>query len=330
MTLDDHSVVDNYAGQDGDPRAIYDQVAPTSPVQVLDVYPPDETQAFNTYGIHALLEMNAITTGKDLQNDDFAPGLRHDERRILRKFSVGRDAEVFILDLRQYRDISMVAQGLLPVRPKGTSPGFLGSGGSDPVFCSVVGNNTGTQSTFRFANKTILGAAQKSWLKDGLANSRAKFKFLVSPVMISEIFLGPSDRWVGFWNERREILSFIEEEYITNVVFLVGDVHSSIFSLVNPGRKPAIYEFTTGPIGKSTLGQGLEPISESVVKFIAKYAGNAHLLPENVSSIKFINIDEPNFMSVQVRGGFLTIKCLGADGKVVTDKLGNKGLFQLP
>lgn len=330
VAIDDHSVVNNYAGQDGDPRAIDIEVGSNDPVQILDIYPPEEIQVFYTYGIHALLEMNGITAGRDLQRDDFAHGLRHEERRTFRKFSVGRDVEVFILDLRQYRDIPMVARGFLPVRPKGTSPDFLCTPRGDPVLCSVVGNNTGTQSNFRSVNKTILGSVQKSWLKKGLANSKAKFKFVVSSVVISEMFLTPSDRWEGYWNERKEVLSFIEEKYISNVVFLAGDVHSSIFSQVNPGRKPEIYEFSTGPVGKSTQGSLLGPISENIVKFIAKYAGNAHLLRGNVSAIKFLNFDEPNFMSVQVRGGSLIIKCLGMDGKVVYDKLGNKGVFKLP
>lgn len=106
-----------------------------------------------------------------------------DPDRLYRSFRWGRDLEVFILDTRQYRS---------PARQPDT------------------------------VGKTMLGAAQKAWLKQALAASTATFKVIGTSVTLK--YHG-ADSWEGYTTERSELFDFIRENTIRGVVFLAADVH---------------------------------------------------------------------------------------------------------
>ncbi len=97
--------------------------------------------------------------------------------------------------------------------------------------------------------KTILGEKQKEWLKNALAASRARFKFVV----MGGQFLNTARRYEtysnhGFSAERQELMDFIIDEGIKNVIFLTGDRHESEISVYIPGDdKPVIYDVTSSP-----------------------------------------------------------------------------------
>lgn len=93
------------------------------------------------------------------------------------------------------------------------------------------------------ANTTMLGAAQKQWLKDSLAASSATIKFIVTSVPISEPRV---DKWGGYPQERDEILEFIGKKEIPGVVFLATDVHHAAVANV-PGPW-GFKEFIFGPL----------------------------------------------------------------------------------
>lgn len=122
--------------------------------------------------------------------------------RLYRSLRWGRTAEIFILDTRQYRSPSRMPDG---------------------------------------AEKTMLGAAQKQWLLDGLARSDATVKIVASSVALR--YHG-SDSWAGYARERDEILRFIRDRGIHNVIFLVADVHYA--ALIRHPEGP--YEAIAGPL----------------------------------------------------------------------------------
>ena len=75
---------------------------------------------------------------------------------------------------------------------------------------------------------TMLGPAQKAWLKEGLRASRATFKVVVSPVPWSfGSKPGSRDTWNGFRAERGEIFSFLSSEKIEGVLLMSADRHRS-------------------------------------------------------------------------------------------------------
>ena len=90
--------------------------------------------------------------------------------------------------------------------------------------------------------KTMLGPAQKAWLKDGLAASKATFKFLVSSIPF--LLPGRPDSWSSYTTERRELVEFIRRERLRNVVVLSADIHLAL-----DYEKNGIREFVAGPIG---------------------------------------------------------------------------------
>lgn len=87
-------------------------------------------------------------------------------------------------------------------------------------------------------------------------------------------YANPNDRWEGYWQERKEILDFLESEKIINVV------SACIYARLNPCCSPAIHEVITGPIGQNTFYNAVGPLGMPIILFIDKYVNNAYLLQE--------------------------------------------------
>lgn len=96
--------------------------------------------------------------------------------------------------------------------------------------------------------KTIWGKEQKQWLKEGIKNSNALFKVLISPTPI----VGP-DRQTkidnhanrnGFWTEGKEFLKWAKENAGDNFFITCGDRHWQYHSIDETG----INEFSCGSI----------------------------------------------------------------------------------
>ena len=66
----------------------------------------------------------------------------------------------------------------------------------------------------------------------------------------------PYDRWEGYPAERRELLDFLKDNDIKNVIFLTTDLHAAIVKTVDNRYKEVI----VGPIGTTPLGAELEAI----------------------------------------------------------------------
>jgi alkaline phosphatase D len=90
---------------------------------------------------------------------------------------------------------------------------------------------------------TMLGAKQKEWLLNGLAQSTATFKFIATSVPMSG---GGSDRWDGYPKERKEILRFISEKKLRGVVFLSADLHCAAITKIP--KSGGLLDITSGPL----------------------------------------------------------------------------------
>ena len=142
-----------------------------------------------------------------------------DRHRIYRQLSFGALADVFLTDQRQYRT--------------GSSDGQA---------------------------RHMLGDAQMSWLISSLKASTATWKIIANEVVIASIDYDGSrnsDAWDGYSADRAQLLGEIERAGIDNVVFLTGDAHVFMCSLLasdfstfgdGTGRKPAGVEYVTGAI----------------------------------------------------------------------------------
>ena len=130
-------------------------------------------------------------------------------------------------------------------------------------------------------NKTMLGSAQLSWLKDNLLRSNATWKVVSSDIPMS-IPTGANsskfghDGWAngisldfssktGFERELEEIMKFIDDNNIKNVVFVTTDVHFPIILKYNAdmnsdGDSVNVYEIISGPLSAFTFGSLSSPL----------------------------------------------------------------------
>ncbi len=139
--------------------------------------------------------------------------------RIYRRQRLGAFVDLFILDTRQYR---------------------TGFGDGQP--------------------KHIMDEAQFSWLLRGLSSSRARWKVVCNQVVLTRDPFGTgeaTDQWDGFPEDRARLLGHIESSGLRDVVFVTGDAHVFLTSLlgtdftqaaVNPARVPAGVEYVGGSV----------------------------------------------------------------------------------
>ncbi len=112
-----------------------------------------------------------------------------------------------------------------------------------------------------------ISAEQMEWLKRELANSNARFKFIMNSVPIIDFkdLIGEVealDRWQGFPEQRTEILSHIEDNGISGVLWLSGDFHFGLIARVSPLGQvgDSMMEVLNGPTGSF-----LNPMGELLV-----------------------------------------------------------------
>lgn len=127
-----------------------------------------------------------------------------DRFKVYRSLRLGRHAELFLLDTRQYRD---------------------------PQPCGDVSFDSGPPCATVDAPRKRLGDAQKAWLKDRVPASDATWKVLGNAQMMMALDVAPGlpsqvDDWAGYGAERREVLEHFRARGVRNLTSIVGDVHS--------------------------------------------------------------------------------------------------------
>ena len=149
-----------------------------------------------------------------------------DPKQLYRSFRWGSMAEFFLIDDRQYRS------------PKYTCCNTAAESGfvlnDDDTTCHTSGEAVSPSASCNTAmadsSRTILGAAQKAWLESGLMNSTATFKFIMNGPPITQLIFVPYDRWEAWPTERTEILDFITNNSLKNVVWHSTDLHGIVLS----------------------------------------------------------------------------------------------------
>lgn len=148
--------------------------------------------------------------------------------RIYRKVSYGPLLDVFLIDMRSYRD------------------------------------STWNKRDDR-GETCILGPAQLAWLKRELAASDATWKVIAADMpigVVSEDAIalgdGPPERRE---HEIADLLSFIKRAGVSNMVWLTADMHYTSAHYYDPGRAvfqdfEPFWEFVSGPLHAGTWGPG--------------------------------------------------------------------------
>jgi alkaline phosphatase D len=150
------------------------------------------------------------------------------EGRVYRRIGYGPLLDVFLIDMRSYRD-------------------------------STWNKRDDRSDTF------ILGSAQLAWLKRELAASDATWKVIAADLPIGLISLdaialgdGPPERRE---HEIADLLSFMKRAGVRNTVWLTADMHYTAAHHYDPNRAvfqefEPFWEFVSGPLHAGTWGSG--------------------------------------------------------------------------
>ncbi|NEQ46765.1 MAG: phytase [Leptolyngbya sp. SIOISBB] len=230
-TIDDHEVVDNFAGgaAPGESPDAPDIGSSPDPLFTDDVEFVNDTQAYEdalqAYHEYQPIREQFYDTPDDARTDG--------ERQLYRSQSFGSDAALFVTDSRSFRDAQLDPANI-----------------ADPTEFLVQSFDP---------SRTLLGRAQLDLLKADLLAAEADgttWKFVVVPEPIQNFGVANAeDRFEGYAAERTELLSFIDQNDIDNVVFMAGDFHGTIVNNLTyqtgPGQEQIAtnaFEVVTGPV----------------------------------------------------------------------------------
>jgi alkaline phosphatase D len=93
---------------------------------------------------------------------------------------------------------------------------------------------------------------QFEWLKEGLLSSSAPWKIIFSSVAVNPT-AKPNDGWAVFQTEWSQIRQFIDDNHITGVVVLSGDLH---IGGLDDGRASGVPEMMVPPANMNGCGTG--------------------------------------------------------------------------
>jgi alkaline phosphatase D len=153
--------------------------------------------------------------------------------RVYQRLTFGRTVDLIVMDQRQYRDNQPCKDAVAPP-------------------CADLDRP-----------RDFLGRTQMRWVKDQLRSSKAAWKVMASELMVMPAkVLGGAfftyDNWQGYPREREELLTFIADRGIKDVVFVTGDIHTFIAGDVRTqmGAGPSVaLEFVGGSITSQALGE---------------------------------------------------------------------------
>ncbi|MFG2431328.1 alkaline phosphatase D family protein [Streptomyces sp. NPDC048590] len=196
------------------------------------------------------------------------------EGTVYRRLSFGSLAELHLLDLRSFR----------------SEQASIGDGAVDDP------------------ERSITGRAQLDWLKAGLTASDAAWKLVGTSVMISPVAFGalpahllgpvaellglPSeglainvDQWDGYTDDRRELITHLRDNAVTDTVFLTGNIHMAwandvpVKAATYPLSPSAATEFVVTSVTSDNLDDILRiaPGTVSAVAAGALKAANRHV-----------------------------------------------------
>jgi len=202
---------------------------------------------------------------------------------IYRSLRFGQHCELVMTDERSYRSDHAIPEdtevgqviffdprNVLPIAMVNTfDEGMTANGGSPPA--TVIGiTNPRTTSPVG----TMLGAEQKQWWKDTMKGSDATWKIWGNEVPLMRFFIPKAsvnllfydrimdgDAWDGYPTERAELMTYLKDQAIGNVVTITGDIHAAFAGVVMDDFDAA----TPTPVATELIAAGIS--SNSLFSF---------------------------------------------------------------
>jgi alkaline phosphatase D len=253
------------------------------PTQLLDDprYRVKSAALLAARGKRAFLEHNPIRYACD------------DRERVYRRVPCGPRLDLFALDMRSHR-----------------------------------GRNSPNRQAQAGPETALLGPTQLAWLEQGLARSTATWKVVASDMPLGLVVPdGPTDfeavangdggSPLGRELEIAELLRFLAEQRVRNVVWITADVHYAAAHHYDPVRARfpdfhPFWEFVAGPIHAGTFGPAaLDPTFGPQVRFLGIPVGMKPNRPPSEGLQFFGTLD------VDGRRGSLTARLHDVGGRVL-------------
>jgi len=271
-TIDDHEVINDFAG--GAQAGSDTRFSETAGLI-------NQTALYNN-GLQAFIEYNAIA---DRRYPSIGDALTDGRPDLCRGQRYGKTASLHILDSRSFRD-----EGLNDVSDI-TNPAQVGG-------FIAQSFDVGSATT-----RTLLGKPQLDRLKTDLLAAQADnviWKFIMLPEPIQNLgVLAASDRYEGYASERSELLRFIDENSIKNVVFVSADIHGTLINdltyqrredvlnaLANVGNPLAAPQIKTSAFEISTGSVAFAPgFGDTVIGLLASIPNGNLLLGQLFAAV---------------------------------------------
>jgi alkaline phosphatase D len=203
-------------------------------------------------------------------------------QRQYRTLNFGKTVDLIVMDQRRYRANQPCDDGVVPPCPDWNSP------------------------------RDLLGKTQMAYVQKQLQASKAAWKVMCNEVTImpTRVLGGANftyDTWTGYPQEREQLLSFIRDKGIKDVVFITGDIHTFITGDVrtnNGDGETVAIEFVGGSVTSQGLGETDLPAGNGLT--IKGNDANPHTDPAIIAALRGINtwVKDADFD----HHGFATVK----------------------
>jgi alkaline phosphatase D len=259
---------------------------------------------------------------------DYTPNTYSGSRGIYRSFRWGKNAELFFLDERSFRDPKASAGGTCN-NPATGVPDFAPAVPQRirNLFAAVVPSLAqpvppACLARLRDPNRTFLGRAQYARFTQAIKASKARWKIIINEMPIQQSYLQPYDNWEGYEGERQKLLTFLHNN-VKNTIFLTTDVHAT---LVNDARfstfpeeggtkDSGIFDFTVGPAATENYNQEIDETTGKPGSGALARDAFFKSPPPNGPGMRCAVTDKFSYGEVKAGRSTLTVSPKGIDGK---------------
>ena len=196
----------------------------------------------------------------------------YDNLKIYRDFQFGDLVHLVMTDERLYRDDHVVSEAAI-AQAQGHDPvnGSDSVGARYFVQAPVLAQFEALDSAGLGRAPSILGETQTQWWKDTLAASTATWKLWGNEVMLNHlsvdltasapppynaVYVVNCDAWDGYPTHKADLLGFIRDQAISNVVAITGDLHAFQCGVVRDTPftgTPVLVDFVCAGISSSSF-----------------------------------------------------------------------------
>jgi alkaline phosphatase D len=213
-----------------------------------------------------------------------------DSMTIVRTLRFGKHVDLLMSDTRSYRSAPPILDGMSATIVSSRLVKALDAGREDndgnPADMISHEGKTLANPRKHSAPGTVLGPDQKKWWKASMANSDTTWRIWGNSIPLTPFRMDfssvtdevedgqiSSDAWDGFLHERTELMGYLEENNIGNVVSLAGDHHLHAASLISKGDgsgdgldAPVVTEFVCAGISSFNVFEGAEYLTRKDTK----------------------------------------------------------------